>query len=261
MADTIVSEREERGLAIVAPAVSPSQLANQMRLFQELKARLLDYQTDVVEIQGRPFIKRSGWRKLALAFNISDEIVRAEKEDHPDGSFTWRITVRAWAPNGRSVMAVGACSSRERKFAHPEHDVYAIASTRAKNRAISDLIGSGEISAEELVPAEEPTVEAARPERAERPPASVEEVEYRLSSVAQVEDLIVAESVDQPAFTVTPKKYLGDEAWRTVNQAVGQMGGRWVSAGRDSKWVIPKPAGEAGRQPPQEEGQPPPQFT
>ena len=32
-----------------------------------------------------------------------------------------------------------------------EHDVYATAHTRAKNRAISDLVGGGEVSAEEML--------------------------------------------------------------------------------------------------------------
>ncbi|MEM4727200.1 MAG: hypothetical protein QXD04_02970, partial [Candidatus Bathyarchaeia archaeon] len=77
---------EARG--IVVPAIGPEELARQMQLFQDLKAKLLDWKTDVVEIQGRPFVKRSGWRKFALAFNISDEIVKAERETHPDGGFT-----------------------------------------------------------------------------------------------------------------------------------------------------------------------------
>lgn len=134
---------------IVAPVVSPEDMVRQMELFQKLKAKLLDPKTDVCKIKGKPFVKRAGWRKLALAFNISDEIVSTEKEEAEDW-FTWRIQVRAWAPNGRSAVGIGACSSREREFAHLDHDVYAIAHTRAKNRAISDLIGSGEVSAEEM---------------------------------------------------------------------------------------------------------------
>jgi hypothetical protein len=47
-------------------------------------------------------------------------------------------------------VGIGTCSTTERKFSKPEHDILAIAHTRAKNRAISDLIGLGEVSAEEL---------------------------------------------------------------------------------------------------------------
>jgi hypothetical protein len=138
-----------KGSPIVVPAVSAEVMRKQMGLFQSLKASLLDKSRDVATIQGKPYVKRSGWRKLALAFNISDEILKEQKEEKGD-DFEWRIWVKAWAPNGRSVVAVGACSSGERNFSHIEHDVYATAHTRAKNRALSDLIGSGEVSWEEL---------------------------------------------------------------------------------------------------------------
>jgi len=134
---------------IVVPAVTAEAMKAQITLFQSLKASLLDKNQDIANIQGNPFIKRSGWRKFALAFNISDEIIREQKEKQGD-EFEWRMWVKVWAPNGRSVVGIGACSSKERDFAHLEHDVYATAHTRAKNRALSDLIGSGEVSWEEL---------------------------------------------------------------------------------------------------------------
>ena len=135
---------------IVRPAVPIDEIAAHMQLFQQLKVKLLS-RDDVVIIKEKPFIKRSGWRKFALAFNISDEIANAEREDLGEGEYVWRIWVKCTAPNGRTSFGVGSCSTREREsFAHEEHDVYAIAHTRAKNRAISDLIGSGEVSAEEI---------------------------------------------------------------------------------------------------------------
>src|SRR5439155_12988301 len=115
---------------------------------QELKAKLITAK-DKITIQGKPYILKSGWRTLAFAFNLSDEVVYHEKEEK-DGVITWRIHTRVTAPNGRSVVGVAACSSNERRFAHPSHDVYAMASTRSKNRAISDILGLGEVSAEEM---------------------------------------------------------------------------------------------------------------
>jgi len=143
-------EEGPSGLAIVSPVLSVDKLAHHMKILQNLKTKLLTSQ-DWLQIKDKPFIKRSGWRKFALAFGISDEIVKAEREElNEKGDYVWRIWVRAIAPNGRSVMGVGSCSTLEREFVHEEHDVYAIAHTRAKNRAISDLIGSGEVSAEEM---------------------------------------------------------------------------------------------------------------
>lgn len=95
--------------------------------------------------------KKSAWRKLAAAFNVSDTIL----ERHYDYDDTGRIVraefvVLATAPNGRSSVGVGLASRHDRKFNNPEHDIPATAHTRAKNRACSDLFGLGEVSAEEI---------------------------------------------------------------------------------------------------------------
>jgi hypothetical protein len=135
--------------SIVKPIVKIQDALNDLRSFEQMKSRLLSRQ-DYQPIQGKNFIKKSGWRKLALVFNISDEVVHSSRETRADGSFVWTFRVRATAPNGRYTESVASCDSKERKFSHLEHDVLATAQTRAKSRAISDLIGAGEISAEEL---------------------------------------------------------------------------------------------------------------
>ena len=90
---------------------------------------------------------------FALAFNLSDEMLKEERKQYKINNqehFVWEATVRVTAPNGRFSEATASCASNERKFSHPEHDVRATAHTRAKNRAIADLIGGGEVSAEEM---------------------------------------------------------------------------------------------------------------
>ena len=131
------------------PAMSPTAALAAMRTYQEICRKMLDA-TDYAEIAGKKYKKRSAYRKLARAFSISDEIIKEEREDLEKGGVIWRIHVKASSGGGRSSVGVGSCSTRERAFAHVDHDVYAIAHTRAKNRAISDLIGSGEVSAEEI---------------------------------------------------------------------------------------------------------------
>jgi hypothetical protein len=133
----------------IQPAMDPEAAKQYMQKFQQLKAALLSKE-DYAEIAGKSYVKRSGYRKFALAFNISDEITKEEKAEPAPGVVVWTIHVKATAPNGRFAVGVAKCASSERKFAHQDHDVYAIAHTRAKNRAISDLIGSGEVSAEEM---------------------------------------------------------------------------------------------------------------
>ena len=111
--------------------------------------------------------KKSAWRKLARAFNISDEPITKEiVRDENHQIISAYFEVKAILPNGRSSFGVGDCSifdkiksddvelpsnfELRKRFTNAEHDVIATAHTRAKSRAISDLIGAGEVSAEEL---------------------------------------------------------------------------------------------------------------
>lgn len=142
-------EDEQDAFAIVKPIVKIQDALSDLKSFEQMKSKLLS-NSDYQPIQGKNFIKKSGWRKLALVFNISDQVVEKTRENKPNGSFVWTFRVRATAPNGRFTESVGSCDSAERKFTHAEHDVLATAHTRAKSRAISDLIGAGEITAEEL---------------------------------------------------------------------------------------------------------------
>lgn len=127
--------------------------------FAKLKSRVIMqncayYTRLTIRGKERVLINRSGWRAIQLAFNINDGIVKEETVMHPDGTnYTVRIWVKAWhAKSGRQVMGVGSCSTDEpgKVFQRPHHDVYATAHTRAKNRAISDIVGAGEVSAEEI---------------------------------------------------------------------------------------------------------------
>lgn len=147
---------------IVAPAATPAQLVQSFKTYQKICEELLektDYQVIHTYQAGkgmvaRPFKKKSAWRKLATAYNFSDEIVSEIRKEYnvgqPNYYFVIEVTAKAVAKNGRFSTGVGSCASNERGFAHLEHDVRSTAHTRAKNRAISDLIGTGEVSAEEM---------------------------------------------------------------------------------------------------------------
>lgn len=123
-----------------------------MQKFQQLKRDLLDKE-DVVSISGKNCIKRSGWRKIALAFNLTTSVIDVQVEER---SSNWvRVTVKAEAKaqNGRTAEEMASCDTSE--FTSPKikatyHNVYTKAVTRAINRAISDLVGGGEVSAEEM---------------------------------------------------------------------------------------------------------------
>jgi hypothetical protein len=161
---TLQSVREEKeSMAIVMPAVSPQQAKAAMKAYQAMVSAILDGGTDYQKIGDKSFKKKSAWRKLATAFNLSVEVISEVRKEYllgtPDKYFVVEVTAKATAMNGRSMTGLGSCASNERGFAHVEHDVRATAETRAKNRAISDLIGAGEVSAEEMEGTDKPVAQ------------------------------------------------------------------------------------------------------
>lgn len=141
-----------------------------MNNYQDLVEALLD-DTDYQDIWTpngtKKSKKKSAWRKLATAFNISDDVIEKEIiRDECQRIISARYEVIATLPNGRHGVGTGGASifdkvkkddeieptpfELRKRFTNAEHDIISTAHTRAKSRAISDLIGAGEVSAEEL---------------------------------------------------------------------------------------------------------------
>jgi len=134
----------------VMPAVSVDEAVAFWKQYEDLKSKLAT-PSDIQQIEGQSFLKKSFWRKLATCFNLSDEIVEKEISRTASGNIVRaEYIVRCTAPNGRSSVGIGIQTISEYGGNHPEHDIPATAHTRAKNRAISDLVGGGEGSAEEV---------------------------------------------------------------------------------------------------------------
>lgn len=118
--------------------------------YQIFTEKLLN-ETDYVNIKGKSFKKKSAWRKYARAFNINTEIIEKNITKNDKGRVTEaEFVVRATLPDGRHCDGWGNCSRFEHNKNNPNHDIPATAMTRATNRAIADLIGAGEVSAEEV---------------------------------------------------------------------------------------------------------------
>ncbi|MEM0050486.1 MAG: hypothetical protein QXW39_08165 [Candidatus Bathyarchaeia archaeon] len=164
----MTDENEKNQSLVVRPDVEGTVEA--LNAFQKLKTSVLD-RNDTVDIGGKAYIKRSGWRKIALAFNISTEVVSIEREKIGE-TYIVRVKARALAPNGRPSEEVGVCDSSEFTggLKPTYHNIESKATTRAINRAISNLVGGGEVSAEEVTMGEE--IEIQR----QQPPAPKEEM-------------------------------------------------------------------------------------
>ena len=136
---------------IVNEVLTPIALDKVVASFQayQVACEKILIESDYQVIQGKMFKKKSAWRKLATAYCISTEIQDERREQIGD-HFIYHFTVRAIAMNGRYAEGVGSCSSDEKGLAKTEHNTRSIGETRATNRAISNLIGAGEVSAEEI---------------------------------------------------------------------------------------------------------------
>ena len=146
---------------LVVPAATPAKVKEALDKFIELRDFLLDeddWQLITVKKKQEDgsskwmpekFPKKSGRCKLDLAFNVSQEFVKSERIVLDSENFGVLVIMKAKAPNGREAVGDGYCDSIE-KAGHKFHDLFAIAKTRASNRASFDLYGLGHVSAEEM---------------------------------------------------------------------------------------------------------------
>src|ERR1022692_309161 len=149
--------RSERRSEVLKPLDTSAVLAS-FETYQQLLQRLLT-PDDWQGAPNRPgsFVKKKGWRKIATAFDLDlkriDSAVERDAEGNPLRAEACYVAI---APSGRSMDGDGYCSVDEPRFKKAtgrqklENDLRATATTRAKNRAIADLVGMGAVSAEEV---------------------------------------------------------------------------------------------------------------
>lgn len=165
--------------AIVRAGGSPSDVIDAFGEYQQIQSALDRALPDcIMEIQGRKFRKKNYWRAIGTAFNLDVTCEREERTTVPD-DWGYVVTYRATAPNGRSTTGDGACFASEKAVYAKDwsggkgrvrldadgqpvldtvrtrenqttHNVRGHAHTRAFNRAVSNLVGFGEVSAEEM---------------------------------------------------------------------------------------------------------------
>lgn len=145
----------------------PMPLHEVQRAMQEYQAGLEAILDPVEDYQrftandgsDKRFVVKTGWRKIATWFGLDlllDEHRITVDRDANGKALRARVIGRVVAPNGRAAEDVAVCDASERHFSKLEHDLVATAATRALNRATSNLVGMGEVSAEEIADNVEP---------------------------------------------------------------------------------------------------------
>ena len=154
----------------VLPVFGGAQMGQALTAYKDLQRALDDGMPEcIMEIQGRKFRKKSYWRAVATAFNLNVECVKEERQQ-TNGTFVYLATYRATTPSGRTADGDGACSSAEKSVKQAtEHNVRSHCHTRAFNRAVSNIVGFGEVSAEEVDREDGEVVAHVAPQRQETP--------------------------------------------------------------------------------------------
>jgi len=164
---------------------------------------------DTYLVKGVRMINKSGWRKIALAANVTTEIVSVlTNPDNapgiitPPAEFSATVIARAKASWGRVAEDVGTYSASEflsktgERLPVPKATVIARAATRAINRAISDLVGGGRVSAEEVeYPAEAEVPTQQQETRTEQKEPEDPATEFQLRYVAALTKSDVAKGI------------------------------------------------------------------
>jgi hypothetical protein len=174
MPDTLESETTTAlvpsvPVATPLPVFTGPEMNRALTAYRELQKALDQSMPDqIMELDGKPFRKKGYWRAIAVAFNLSVEPIEESREVHgqfEDGrdNFGYVVTYKASTQTGRSATGDGSCFAVEKAKragdANPweslpkqstEHNVRSHAHTRAFNRAVSNLVGFGEVSAEEV---------------------------------------------------------------------------------------------------------------
>ena len=159
---------------------SAEEFARNFETYRQIQKTIDECMPDsIMDIQGKPFRKKAYWRAVATAFNLhvepaADEYFEiGDNQPGRDGDWGYRIAYRATTSSGRVAYGDGTCmhsdklvydwewknGKRDKRLGvnkvktednATHHNVRGHAHTRAYNRAVSNLVGFGEVSAEEM---------------------------------------------------------------------------------------------------------------
>lgn len=150
--------------AVVVADVNLADLKKRYDLYAKIKRELLT-KNDYYKVKNKDgkemdAIRKSGWFKFAVAFQISIDILDEERvTDESTGYTAFHFKVRARA-GMRSTEDVGSCDNNEpNKKGATMHEIRAMAKTRATERAIILMVGADDVAAEDYENSTEPVPE------------------------------------------------------------------------------------------------------
>lgn len=160
--------------------MQPMQLAKLMQAYRSIQKVIDDAMPDAImtinegKKNEQKFRKKAYWRAVEMAFALRVECV-SERQIKFEDDWGYEVVYRAYKPNGTYTDGDGSCMASEKnayvwqydkeqgrrvktdqldevktKQNTTVHNVRSHAHTRAFNRAVSNCVGFGEVSAEEI---------------------------------------------------------------------------------------------------------------
>jgi hypothetical protein len=246
MSDKAIDVKQEIQVIDIANAKAT------MKAFQQFKNDVLT-DMDFFVIPSDPkmtrHVKKSGWMKYAMALGITTHVYDERSE-----KITWKgeevlayhFSSKAVAPNGRSAEAIGSASSDEGKpWASSVHGIRAMAQTRAVERAISNLVGGGEVGADEL---DSKSVDAQYQVKENRPNLSRTMSDAEVTGEQDISDALTGAGLDPQGVAIETVDYgrfvikrnwstegMGkdeqDKLWRKYHDCLKGLGGVYHGVG------------------------------
>lgn len=211
-----------------------------MAAFEKFKSSVLT-ESDLYKQGNKFYVRKSGWMKYAMALGITTHVYNERVESvkfKGQEVLVYNFDAKASAPNGRSAEAVGSASSDEGKpWADALHSIRAMAQTRAVERAISNLVGGGEVGAEEM---DSKSVDAEYRLK-ENPPLSKSMSDAEVTGEQDILDALQHANLDPQGVEVITKdfgKFLikpnwpkpatdAENPWRAYNKVLQGFGAKY----------------------------------
>ncbi len=244
----IILPEQADGAVVPLDVESLVALVDAFDKFKSMVLKDSDFWVDTREKKRR--VKKSGWLKYALAGNLNLEKIEEREVDKetPPGSGNW-VTIyhfdyRAIAQTGRYAEGSGSASTSERESSDKMiHDTRSLAQTRAMHRAISNLVGGGEVSAEEVMTSRRKTKSTQNtkknPKKAPEEPL-VDPDEEQVKTILTVngisiDDLTIFKWLDK--VRVVPKPEFPPENFEAYTDAITSLlKAKWVT--KENRWDV-----------------------
>jgi len=168
----------------------------------------------------------------------------------------YHFDYRAIAQTGRYAEGSGSASTAERESSDKMiHDTRSLAQTRAMNRAISNLVGGGEVSAEEVMTGRRHVESKQRPKKKEpkkkRKEPEPEKPELKLKPEVEahekrIRDAFAVNDLDIEDFNiylygkevvVKPPKDIDQDDWENYNTVMERINAKWDHEAH--QWTVP----------------------